>query len=386
MQRIIPSDRGLSQLTFAQTQWDNMTTYKAPTGSIDDETYGHLSLVPYPLDQDGQPIAPERLESHAKTHDFELPSCFHGLTVKLTNALVDLTALIAYPEYVEFQKYRPRIYNPPATDRKSQGLTVDHSHDKSEVGAHQHRTTDGFPGPDTTTMPEIPEHAILSRRNDQTLQGTVNTSMSIAEAAPPGHDPLRAPRLLPLLLQPEDPLSIEMANGNRLVPDGTSDRSESIGSHDSMSVYQSSCASDESYQDSSENDRDSTTSEQSSCDSMPELESVTGTSISVDSPAEPIDSHYIGLLKGTATLRRITDDLSRKVRKWIESHPELAEQTKELLKELDDLHEVTMTSVSDSPTTTPELGKGDLCDPPCPICIYARDDPGHAAVNTEEVD
>ncbi|PPQ71227.1 hypothetical protein CVT26_011005 [Gymnopilus dilepis] len=50
----------------------NLTSYKVyPLPS-------KLEEIPYPLDIRGYPILPEHLTAHSRTHDFNMPSCFHG--------------------------------------------------------------------------------------------------------------------------------------------------------------------------------------------------------------------------------------------------------------------------------------------------------------------
>ncbi|KDR81149.1 hypothetical protein GALMADRAFT_1358294 [Galerina marginata CBS 339.88] len=42
-----------------------------------------LAEVPYPVDATWTPIPPAKLVDYSKTYNFELPTCFHGLTIQL---------------------------------------------------------------------------------------------------------------------------------------------------------------------------------------------------------------------------------------------------------------------------------------------------------------
>ncbi|PPQ83866.1 hypothetical protein CVT26_010561 [Gymnopilus dilepis] len=66
------------QLIDEQLHAANMTTFRPYPFP------GRLVEIPYPLSEQGRPLAPHRLPDYCRTHQFDLPSCFHGKETKLT--------------------------------------------------------------------------------------------------------------------------------------------------------------------------------------------------------------------------------------------------------------------------------------------------------------
>ncbi|KDR72117.1 hypothetical protein GALMADRAFT_143445 [Galerina marginata CBS 339.88] len=60
-----------------QTRSQNLTTFRCyPFPAT-------LAEVPYPVDATWTPIPPTKLAQYSKSHNFELPTCFHGLPIQL---------------------------------------------------------------------------------------------------------------------------------------------------------------------------------------------------------------------------------------------------------------------------------------------------------------
>ncbi|KAJ7730773.1 hypothetical protein B0H16DRAFT_1469456 [Mycena metata] len=72
----------MTRLALAQRHWDDLTTYVPSNSGLADSAYGNAKLerkrLDSPLDFEGQPIAPQELFAHSKTHQFRLPQCFHS--------------------------------------------------------------------------------------------------------------------------------------------------------------------------------------------------------------------------------------------------------------------------------------------------------------------
>ncbi|KAJ7040610.1 hypothetical protein C8F04DRAFT_1177948 [Mycena alexandri] len=127
------------RMAAEQRGGSNMTTY-TPNAPNQPE----LASIAYPVDGDGHPIAPERLEVHAQTHNFALPACFHRLSVDVslqtgentstTIALtcpvqpaeekcpfsINLSSLIAEDSGMNYERYAAKI--PDATKDKDSFL------------------------------------------------------------------------------------------------------------------------------------------------------------------------------------------------------------------------------------------------------------------------
>ncbi|KAJ7436450.1 hypothetical protein B0H11DRAFT_1936654 [Mycena galericulata] len=363
MQSTIPSNNALLSLVSEQEDWDSMTTYVPPTDSsnIDTENY------------------------------------------------VDLYGLLAYPEYMEFQKYDPRTPDPLTEDDPVLKDYMSHSQSREST--------------DPRTIRERSPAAVatcqVSRGRSQT-QRTERYTDHVSQATTRSHTVLELPRpraihprhaitgeelsensinypraprqpSIPLPSQPGAPVRVATSVMNDMSTE-ESNESESIGSRDTSSdpgPRENSMSADSSYKD----DMDPESASSDSTDthsSMPELESVTGTSDSSDSSGPPKlhESHVPGIFPATDKLRRVANDLSKRIRHWVLSHPELTSDTgrlpppESLQNRQTGLGEISMTSAPATPSSISELEK--VCDPPCPICIYAREDSGPPQKTTEE--
>ncbi|KAJ7829060.1 hypothetical protein B0H13DRAFT_1916693 [Mycena leptocephala] len=124
----------MHELSSTQRYWLNLTTYIPPSLDSTSEIQhpGHFDTVPYPLNDENEPILPQFLERHSISHEFQLPKCFHGMDATLSTNdsasgndsiamtcasipfedkcpfYVNLSKLLVSREFMDFKHYKLR--------------------------------------------------------------------------------------------------------------------------------------------------------------------------------------------------------------------------------------------------------------------------------------
>lgn len=148
----------------------------------------------------------------------------------------------------------------------------------------------------------------------------------------------------------------------------------------------------------------------SSDESIPPLESASSDTSSDDSSVSlrSSESQFLAVRNATAGLRQVSTGVSQKLRRWMLDQPKVAAEANEAGKDAKELggsyKSYSSKTLPGNPPYTPDMGEGDckhsfshprvlaqhhsstpVCDPPCAICLYVRNDPSMKGV-TEEVD
>ncbi|KAJ6501449.1 hypothetical protein C8R47DRAFT_1211027 [Mycena vitilis] len=387
----------------------------------------NLSVIAYPVDVDGRPITPERLELHAKTHEFELPNCYHNLTTVISfnntggnhnislvcpnkfpdkcSFNVDLSNILNNTDTVTFKRYDarsvdaddtgpqmrgrpggprsiegidiilPRVTKPPSGTRatKSDPLTLTPADSAMSTGSKMFH-------PALFLLENSFGEVKVDRIGTTPESDTDSDSMPSLESVTPDSD---ESEWIESSGSPDNDESDWMPSPGAMTTDSNSSESTPslAGSNDSVSMLSVGPA---------------TPDEALNAVSSLELASTdTWSDFSTDNADQAPATHPFPPRTRSATLKRIARDLSKKLERWSADHPDLMEETISIRKDLSDLRaHCSAYSPPGAPKTALPLDlpvvdpfeEGDLCEPPCAICMYVRSDPTMTGTFEEEVD
>ncbi|KAJ7476308.1 hypothetical protein B0H11DRAFT_1917527 [Mycena galericulata] len=321
--------------------------------------------IAYPLDSDGLPILPEQLASHAKTHKFELPRCFHGLEATVCrydskecphedrigiscpksiaegrcNFHIDLSKLMYNydRDLMLFRRYPSRgDVDGEATHIVTKSASCPSFDALSMYSARS--VDEGDPTAVTTGQPPSPNN----EREDSAVLVSRMEAVSFIGSESTGH---RTPAI-------ETALETDESTDNNRKP-----------THE--------------YRDDGH--------ETESDDDLPPLVSPSEwstSSVSADQPPDdatgiPAEKNVDGLLRCTEALRHLTDTMTTQMKRFVLTHPHLFSDKKPLhapeIENDNDALRSTSTRPETSPPTPPSSPDTDpsansVCDPSCPFC------------------
>ncbi|KAJ6510123.1 hypothetical protein C8R47DRAFT_1065333 [Mycena vitilis] len=366
-----------------------------------------------PLDANGFPNLPDCVEAHAQSHFFAFPNCFHHLSASLSVTKKDggddaigltcplegdgdkfnLSTIVTQSASVAPLPKIGSLHDGSVTTDSLvgafNGLSLRDLFKRGGNGAKGNDAQDDAPPDPKLSALELQLRGLSSR-----CSPSVFTLDSPADHHAGGCLDVDTA---------EEPKTNDDAFGRSCTPD-------SVGSYDSMpdlvSVSDSSSfgnISPSSLSDCSQGihpsvvawggletgdgvvGRPCTPVDVKSFDSVPELVSISDTSASSELP-DPLQVTVGAPLARdcAASMGRLATDVSDKLRHWVSAHPELAGEVGGIQKDIDDLaacgasclrNALGNSSVGNGDCLPKIDGDaGDLCDPPCAICLCVRDD------------
>ncbi|KAJ7157055.1 hypothetical protein C8R43DRAFT_1125607 [Mycena crocata] len=427
----IPSPEVIYELVSLVSRDTNMTTYDPLTETtlIDPNTVNRdLALVPYPVEADGSPVTPERLQAHAQTHTFKLPACFHRLPTNVTLSFtqdtgsiitlecantsnedkcpfsINLSNLMANTSAMEFRRYDPNIYEPEdgilslSTDVNPSGNTGNPDLANIEsvvlIKIFAGHSKSGFQsrGSDAASQQSIqPENQPLSNASSRPRTSSIQASMT-DESSGDGSatpDSMESDKSFIDLESPTPSTDTMESDKSFINIDSRTTSTESMDDEPSTVDFETTTASSTGTTNGLATDQSfirveattiSTTSTTGSGEDS--ASPLSPTSESIDSKDSQLPAfQYTDMRNGTAALQRVANELSQKLKRWARSQtvPKSADASGDAGTSQSSYSlrpsQSTRRPIQPTLSMASQTSIGDLCDPPCAMCIYVRNDP-----------
>ncbi|KAJ6562856.1 hypothetical protein DFH09DRAFT_1082811 [Mycena vulgaris] len=331
----LPSTTLMNELGHSHQGIVGMTSVVPETPSSlpkdDGKTFITLRPVPYPLGSDGQPVEPHQLASNAKTHQVNLPRCFHNLDSS-TFMTIDSNGNGCVSSACSLEDQPKCLYNAKLLNLMNNRDLMDYkSYPKRDTPTEDHKELERSAPP----APLFEELTMVSGATD-TIQGSndYDSEMTFSEDVPPlvlhnGPDRRGAEDKatdsddddIPPLIYPGQLSSCYMCTRNSFGRRGGA--TQIMEGNYSLDNKMHVCAT------SDPQDTDATDSD----DGPPELESPTDSSacsVSANSDSSPTsaindttDPTYSGLLRATEALRAMSDSLTEQLKRFVLTHPNI---------------------------------------------------------------